>query len=35
MDLAINAGFLDSKENDDEWYIAPSVTLWLGGRKKK
>ncbi len=36
VDFGINAGALRSREDDEtEWFIAPSVTLYLGGKRKK
>lgn len=33
LDLGVNGGALYGKE--DEWFIAPSATIWLGGGKRK
>ncbi len=34
IDAAINGGYLFSKEDENEWFVAPSLTLWFGTKKK-
>ncbi|MEM4254085.1 MAG: hypothetical protein QXR48_01725 [Candidatus Woesearchaeota archaeon] len=34
IDATLEAGYLSSKKSDDQWYIAPGLTVWLGKKSK-
>lgn len=34
VDATLEAGYLSSKESDNQWYVAPGLTVWLGKKSK-